>query len=113
MIYIIVGIIIISVLVYYLFIRDTLKEKFGDDVLVKTTPDVLDYSQQFDDIITYDNSADGRLGLDKCIENCKGYCVEYGMTGSALCYPVKAPIVKNFDGMIVPNDQKLSYPNIE
>jgi hypothetical protein len=43
----------------------------------------------FSDVITYENDLDGRLGLDKCIENCKGLCVEYGETGLAHCFPEK------------------------
>lgn len=108
---IIVSVILIIVLLYLIFSK--YYEKFGDPSSIKTTPDILDLRQQFDDMIVYDNDADGRIGLDKCIEKCNGYCVEFGQTGSAYCFPVKEPIPKDFDGMIVPNERQLSYPNVD
>jgi hypothetical protein len=90
-----------------------IEETFGDILSVKKTLDVIDIDKQFDDIIEYSNDPDGRIGLDKCIEGCHGYCVEYGMTGDAHCYPVKAYEEKNFYGNVVPNEVKLSYPNVE
>jgi hypothetical protein len=68
---------------------------------------------QFEDIIAYDNDPNGRMGLDKCIEKCQGYCVEFGQTGDAMCYPVKPEKPKDFSGLIVSNDNKLSFPNVE
>lgn len=112
MIPIIICIVIILLLCYILFFR-TRREAFGDPVLVKTTPDIIDLKQQFDDLIVYDNDPDGRLGYDKCIEKCNGYCVEHGQTGSAYCYPVHEPVEKDFYGMIIPNEQKLTFPNVE
>jgi hypothetical protein len=102
--------VIILILGYILILQK--KEFFGDIVSVKQIPDILDLKQQFDDLIVYDNDADGRIGLDKCIENCHGYCVEFGQTGSAYCYPVKEHIPKDFTGGIVQNEQKLAFPNI-
>lgn len=110
MILIIICIILLAVVGYMVI---TTKEKFGDIVSVKTTPDILDLKQQFDDMIVYDNDPDGRIGLDKCIERCNGYCVEFGQTGSAYCFPARPPIKKDFDGLIVQNEQKLSFPNVE
>lgn len=44
----------------------------------------------FKDVIYYENNIDsGRLGLDMCIEECNGNCVEYGQTGNAYCFPKK------------------------
>jgi len=104
---------VIIVIIFWLIFDDKYtNEKFGDPVSVKKTPDILDISKQFEDLIVYDNQPDGTLGLEKCYEGCKGYCVEYGLTGSAYCYPVHPPEQKDFDGSIVPNDQKLSYPNL-
>ncbi len=105
----IIGVIILSVVLYLVCKR----EKFGDIISVKEIPDILDLRQQFDDLIMYDNSTNGRLGFDKCIENCKGYCVEHGLTGSAYCFPAREEKQKNFDGLIVQNERKLSFPNIE
>jgi len=42
----------------------------------------------FRDIIVYDNDINGRLGLDKCLDNKVGTCVPYGsFTGIAYYYP--------------------------
>jgi hypothetical protein len=44
----------------------------------------------FKDVIYYENNVQtGRLGLDMCIEECNGNCVEYGQTGNAYCFPKK------------------------
>lgn len=52
-----------------------------------------DVVSQFDNISVYNNedSKDGtyaEIGYDKCMKRCEGYCVEYGMTGTAFCYPM-------------------------
>lgn len=107
-------IILIAVLLYFVYVtnKDIFQENFGDPLLVRRTPDILDLKQQFDDLIVYDNQPDGRIGLDKCIEQCQGYCVEHGQTGSAYCYPVHPTTEKNFNGMILQNEQQLVYPNL-
>lgn len=110
-IFVIIPIIIILLLLVYKY--GNTSEHFGDPVSLKKTIDVLDLSNQFDDIIEYQNEPDGRIGLDKCIENCNGYCVEFGMTGDAHCFPVRPYEEKDFYGMIVQNDRKLSFPNID
>lgn len=110
---IIICILLIIGLSYFLFFSRQYEEKFGDEVSVKKTPDVLDLKQQFEDLIGYDNDPNGRIGLDKCIEKCKGYCVEFGLTGSAYCYPEHGPEKKDFYGLVVQNDNKLSFPNVE
>ena len=33
----------------------------------------------------YENEK-GRQGLDICLGNCKGHCLEYGITGKAFCF---------------------------
>lgn len=111
--YITVFIIILLVIVVYFIFFRKYGETFGDVLTVKKTPDILDLHKQFDDIIDYNNEPNGRMGYDKCIENCKGYCVEFGLTGDAHCFPVHEPTLKDFNGMIVPNENKLSFPNTE
>lgn len=105
-------IILILVLIYFIVLRNPY-EFFGDPISIKKTPDVLDLRQQFDDVITYSNSTDGRIGFDKCIEYCNGYCVEYGLTGDAHCYPIVNNLEKDVYGNIVQNNRKLSFPNVE
>jgi hypothetical protein len=46
----------------------------------------------FDNVIGYVNddlneNPHGLTGLDKCIVNCNGKCVEFGLTGNAMCFP--------------------------
>jgi hypothetical protein len=50
----------------------------------KTFEDTL-----FSDVVFYEseNVIDGILGLENCMKRCKGVCVEYGVSGDALCYP--------------------------
>jgi hypothetical protein len=52
----------------------------------------------FSDLVVYDNDSDagGRIGLDKCLEYCKGTCVEYGVTGSATCFPAENKVKANY-----------------
>lgn len=53
--------------------------------------DLLDDSL-FRDIIVYNNDEDpyepgGRLGIDKCLDECSGKCIEFGVTGVGYCFP--------------------------
>jgi hypothetical protein len=43
----------------------------------------------FDDVISYENDPNDSLntGVYKCLTDCSGNCVEYGMTGLAYCFP--------------------------
>ena len=42
----------------------------------------------FTDMITYENDPDGgQIGLDKCLAECQGNCLEFGQTGLAWCFP--------------------------
>ena len=68
---------------------ERIKVKQGTDVLEGTA---------FDDVILIkgEHTIDGELGLEKCIKNCPGMCVEYGMTGDAFCFP-KVDFVKTFE----------------
>jgi len=107
------GVAILLLLVVYLIYKLwERREKFGDEIAIKQTHEIMDLSKQFTDMITYENDADGRLGFDKCIENCQGYCVEYGLTGTAHCFPAREPEVKDFEGDVVPNEKKLAYPSL-
>ena len=109
-----IGVIAMIYGIYIIFLHK--KEGFGDPGYGKkasTVPDILDLTNQFEDMVVYDNDPDGRLGLDKCIENCHGYCVEFGQTGTAYCFPVREPQPKDFTGVVVQNEQKLAFPNIE
>ena len=45
----------------------------------------------FDDVIMYESDpADiNKSGVYKCLENCKGSCLEFGITGNTFCFPKK------------------------
>ena len=44
----------------------------------------------FRDIFSYDNDIINnevvKLGIEKCLEQCDGNCVEYGVTGIGVCF---------------------------
>lgn len=112
-IFIIALLLIVFVVVVYFYTQTKIQETFGDPITIKKTHDILDLNNQFDDIIEYNNDQNGRIGLDKCIEGCNGYCVEFGLTGDAHCFPIQDDTTKDFYGLIVQNDRKLSFPNID
>ena len=46
----------------------------------------------FEDVIKYinddiDSNPNGLTGVTKCINKCKGNCLEFGITGNAMCFP--------------------------
>ena len=55
---------------------------------IRQGSDPLD-GQLFSDVIMYKNDPvlDGEIGVEKCIRQCKGMCVEYGITGDCFCFP--------------------------
>ena len=48
----------------------------------------VDFHDPYSTAKIYENDPGkfGELGIYKCIANCKGNCVEYGVTGSAWCF---------------------------
>ena len=72
---------------------------------VKQGSDALD-GLLFEDVNLYESehTVGGELGLEKCIKDCKGMCVEFGMTGDAYCFPQDyADISKNYTETIKSN----------
>lgn len=61
----------------------------------------------FKDVITFENDEDGRLGLDKCLSSNCGVCLEYGLTGNALCFPKYTPLGRNEDTIAVNLDYQV------
>jgi hypothetical protein len=46
----------------------------------------------FSNVVIYNNdknpyAKDGMLGIDKCMKECDGSCVEFGITGTGWCFP--------------------------
>lgn len=62
--------------------KNTLKNE------VRSGTDIME-DLLFKDVIMYQNdyTMEGELGLEKCIKDCKGRCVEYGVTGNTFCFP--------------------------
>ncbi len=84
----IIVIVMLCLLAYkYSNIPSKSNEKFTDIRKVKTLPPLKD-DRLFGDVTTYQNDLEdlGKTGLDKCIENCNGNCVEFGVTGVATCF---------------------------
>jgi hypothetical protein len=79
---------------------------------VKQGPDPYE-GKLFSDVTLYnnDNKLDGVLGLEKCIKNCKGMCVEYGMTGDAYCFPKEYTSVKEKYLETIKNEFRSVYNN--
>jgi hypothetical protein len=73
----------------------------------------------FKDLIYYENDESikmieggetlGRMGLDKCLENCKGQCLEYGQTGVAWCFPASSMYQMPVEDLQIPS--RLSNQN--
>ncbi len=59
------------------------------DNLRKNKPLSITYEDPlFSDVITYENDiVNNKIGLEQCLENCNGSCIEYGQTGIAHCFP--------------------------
>lgn len=58
----------------------------------KNTGTELTDDNLFQDVIIFKNDDDlyesnGRLGIDKCIDQCSGKCIEFGITGVGYCFP--------------------------
>lgn len=57
----------------------------------------------FDDVIFYDNDDQddeyGLLGIEKCEIANLGRCVEFGITGNAVCFPSYKPLGGNYNSI--------------
>ncbi len=61
------------------------------DIGYAKRPDIID-DPLFKDVKTYNNDDNPyilgqRNGLEKCLDECEGRCVEFGVTGIAFCFP--------------------------
>lgn len=82
-------ILVILLILLFVFVLSK-KENYADSQSSNKDSDPL-HSDLFNDVKLYagDKTLDGELGLEKCIKECNGMCVEYGMTGDAYCFPKK------------------------
>ncbi len=88
--------IILLLIAFFLFKKNNNENFLSAIKKIERTPSYLD-DPLFSDIIPYDNDEDGRLGLDKCLANCNGVCLEYGVTGNANCFPNVNTFGKNYN----------------
>ena len=63
--------------------------------------DLLDDSL-FTNVVTYNNDDDpyecgARTGLEKCLENCPGRCLEFGVSGIGYCFAPDEEFKKKTD----------------
>jgi hypothetical protein len=75
-------------------------EKYNTDfdkIKVNNPPNKTYEDELFKSVISYENEpfSGGKIGLEKCIENCTGECVEFGVTGNAHCFPNDGKIMKS------------------
>jgi hypothetical protein len=88
----------------YVFITDYTSEDFldnSDNFSIFSDP-------MFSDIQQYSNTINEKnivveSGVEKCIKNCEGNCIEYGYTGIGICFPSNwiAPTTEEMASMIV------------
>jgi hypothetical protein len=97
---IIIVLILLLVSLYFLCNIDNKKENFESKYIAnehiyqgkrRDGYDLLDDSL-FTKVITYNNDDDpyecgSKLGIEKCLENCPGRCIEFGITGIGYCFP--------------------------
>ena len=100
---IIITVLLLAIAIYILCLannQEQNKEKFtskyvaNDHIYLghrRDGYDLLDDSL-FNNVVTYNNDDDpyecgSKLGIEKCLENCPGRCIEFGITGIGYCFP--------------------------
>ncbi|AYV78559.1 MAG: hypothetical protein Edafosvirus18_8 [Edafosvirus sp.] len=116
--YIFLVIAIILFLIYYLK-KQYLKEDFQGQLV----RDADKFDQEvFTDMSTYYNLQDiddnGNIivepGIETCLKNCDGNCLEFDVSGLAFCFPPKKKVYKPeylCDDRCL-NTDRLSFPNL-
>ena len=70
--------------------KHELKDRSIEEIIKKSEKKDTDQSPGiFDDTVYYENREEDGLnsGILKCLKECDGNCLEYGITGVAWCYP--------------------------
>lgn len=75
---------------YYNTVTQKESNPLTEDIMSESLNILLD--PVFSNIIVFNNDtnpyAEGEtIGLDKCLKQCNGDCVEFGITGIATCFP--------------------------
>lgn len=80
--------VIIGIIGYFLLF-DYSCEKFDSSKGWTGGDSNTDNTQRFDDALfyQYDSESDLPTGYNKCVKECNGVCVNYGVSGSAWCLP--------------------------
>lgn len=90
---------ILTLLFFILFVL-CLINNYSKEHLLKNTTNPQDLlkihlpilgDSLFDSLVTYMNddmwsNPSGKTGIEKCKMTCKGKCVEYGISGNAMCF---------------------------
>jgi len=94
-IFVIIGLFILFIILWR-FVSMKQNEKFTDMDMMKYLKELTNTKHEndiFDNAIVYMNDdwngfgdSGGRMGFDKCISDCKGNCVELGVTGDSVCF---------------------------
>lgn len=53
---------------------------------IENFDDMYSHKDIYDDAIYYEHKEGEFSGIEKCIKECKGNCVEYGYTANAWCF---------------------------
>lgn len=88
MILIILVILLVTLLIV---LFSTIKYNKEGFILNKKNISYID-DELFSDVLLFNNS-DTELGIIQCMKSNCGYCVEYGVTGNALCFPKYRQII--------------------
>jgi len=89
---ILILIFILTCIITYKFLYSNKKyhmEKY-ENVADSGSKFVRENSQVFDNAVFYNldlNTTDELTGYPKCLQECKGACVQYGLSGSSWCIP--------------------------
>lgn len=93
--------IILFIIILVYFTSEKTSEHFDQQELEKQKNSIKDRTvvrkldllndPVFNDVVYYENdpnpyAPDQSIGLYKCYKNCSGNCVEFGVTGNAMCF---------------------------
>ena len=74
-------------------LRSTIQREELPEQSMKNVSEIKQKDRQLDDdifkdTIMYENKENKYSGVEKCLDECSGRCVEYGYTNNAICFPI-------------------------